>query len=112
MDHTRDNPLKRFTAFWVALLLVTAFAIAIILLRPLTHGKVDSAEAAKAEERRAVRTEVDREQSKNLSGGALDEALTANATSLLSSKPAPSAIKVPPAIPAAAPADQPAPASE
>jgi len=112
MDHTRDNPLKRFTAFWVALLLVTAFGIAAILLRPLTHAQADSTIEAKAEERRAVRADVDREQSKNLSGGALDEALAASAKSLHSSKPAPSAIKVPPATPAVAPADQPEPAAE
>jgi len=104
MDHTRDNPLKRFTAFWVAFLLVTAFGIACIILRPLTHAQVDSATEAKAEERLAVRAEVDREQSKKLSGEALDEALATTAKSLHNSKPEASAIKVP--------VDQPEPAAE
>ena len=104
MDHTRDNPLKRFTAFWVAFLLVTAFGIACLLLRPITHAQVNSATEAKAEERFAVRAEVDREQSKKLNGGALDEALATAAKSLHTSKPAASAIKVP--------ADQPEPAAE
>ena len=43
MDHNRDNPLKRFTAFWIALLLVGCFGIASIILRPMTHADVDTA---------------------------------------------------------------------
>ncbi len=83
MDHTRDNPLKRFTAFWVALLLVTAFGIACILIRPMTHAKVESATQAAADARRAVRADVDRAQSKALNEDALDDALKASAKALV-----------------------------
>ncbi len=106
MDHTRDNPLKRFTAFWVALLLVTAFGIACIILRPMTHAKVDSAMEAAADDRRAVRAEVDNAQRKNLNQSALDEAFKAKAVSLLKSEPKPGKVAVP------KPAAEPEPASE
>jgi len=110
MDHTRDNPLKRFTAFWVALLLVTAFGIACIILRPITHARVDSAMEAAAEDRRALRAEVDNAQDKNLNQDALDEAFQASAASLIASKPTPGKVAVPkPATKAPA---EPEPASE
>ena len=89
MDHTRDNPLKRFTAFWVALLLVTAFGIASILIRPMTHAKVESTTQAAADARRAVRADVDRAQSKALNEDALDDALKASAKALAPTQPDP-----------------------
>ena len=110
MDHTRDNPLKRFTAFWVALLLVTAFGIAGLILRPLMSNKVDSAMEEAADDRRAVRAEIDNAQRKKLNTAALDDAFKANAKSLLTSKPTPGAVAVPAAIPE--PAAEPEPASE
>lgn len=77
MDHTRDNPLKRFTAFWIALLLVFSFAVAMILLRPMTHHDSTSADEVISSNRLKVKREVDSAQDDALNSEALQEALTA-----------------------------------
>lgn len=110
MDHTRDNPLKRFTAFWVALLLVTAFGIACLIVGPFTSSKGDAATEAAADERRAVRTKVDSAQSNALNEAALEKAFESNAKSLLTSKPTPGKTAVPALAPT--PEAEPEPASE
>jgi len=81
MDHTRDNPLKRFTAFWIALLLVFCFAVALLLLRPLTHHDSVSADQIIAENRREVKREVDSAQSDALDQEALREAISSQLNS-------------------------------
>jgi len=99
MDHTRDNPLKRFTAFWIALLLVTAFGIACIILRPLTHGKVDSAYEAAREERLVVKSGIDRAQSGAINNDALSKAIESQAKTF-KEKPSAGSMAVPGAAPA------------
>ncbi|MFT6238634.1 MAG: hypothetical protein ACJAQT_000708 [Akkermansiaceae bacterium] len=110
MDHTRDNPLKRFTAFWVALLLVTAFGIACLIVGPFTKTDGDSSMKAAADERRAVRAKVDSAQSSALNELALEKAFEANAKTLRMNVPIPGKAAVPAAAPA--PAAEPEPASE
>ncbi len=107
MDHTRDNPLKRFTAFWVALVLVTAFGIAGIVLGPFFGGgdKEDPAYTQKSAERLGVRRQVENASEKALNREALDKALAAGSKSLLSSKPAKGARPVPAEQPADAAKD-------
>lgn len=105
MDHTRDNPLKRFTAFWIALLLVTAFGIACIILRPLTHGKVDTAYEMAGEDRLSIKADIEKVQADTLNEGALQKALEAGAAGLLGE---PSAGSMPVAGAAPAPAEKPA----
>ncbi len=99
MDHTRDNPLKRFTAFWIALLLVTAFGIACIILRPMTHGQVDTVSDVAGKERLAIRADIDKAQADTLNEDALEKALEAKTADLIKE---PSAGKMP--VPGAAPA--------
>ncbi len=89
MDHTRDNPLKRFTAFWIAILLVASFGIACLIVRPITHARVDSAVKAAADDRRAIRAQIDSAQEQKINRTSLDKALQSQAQSLLTSKPTP-----------------------
>ncbi|MDB4353700.1 hypothetical protein N9Z02_00180 [Akkermansiaceae bacterium] len=82
MDHTRDNPLKRFSAFWIAFLLVGCFGIACVILRPLTHGEVDTAYEMVSEERLAVKAEIKKAEAASLSSEKLQKALEATAKNL------------------------------
>ena len=109
MDHTRDNPLKRFSAFWIALLLVTAFGIACFILRPLTHGKVDAAYEMTGEDRLTIKADIDKVQADTLNVGALNRALEAKTKDLIK-EPSAGNMPVPEAAPAPAdkPADKPA----
>lgn len=75
MDHTRDNPLKRFKAFWIALLLVFSYGIALILLRPLTHGDSGSAMEVTGKARLEVKEELDRAQDSALDPDTLKKAI-------------------------------------
>jgi hypothetical protein len=77
MDHTRDNPLKRFTAFWIALLLVFSFAVALLLLRPLTHHDSESTGDLIREQRLEVKRQIDRDQKEALNGESLQKAIAA-----------------------------------
>jgi hypothetical protein len=109
MDHTRDNPLKRFSAFWIALLLVTTFGIGCIILRPLTHGKVETAYQAAADEKLAIKAEVLKAESEALNASALGKQMSSLAKTL-NSAPAPGAMPVttvPPAPTEGAPVEEP-----
>lgn len=111
MDHTRDNPLKRFNAFWVAILLVTTFGIGCIVLRPLTHGKVDTAYEAASDGRLAIKNEVLKAEAEALNSFALSDQMASVAKTLNSSKPTQGAMSVAVAAPAPveeAPAEEPA----
>lgn len=94
MDHNRDNPLKRFTAFWIALLLVGCFGIACIILRPLTHADVDTAyekvSAARLETKRAYESA----QAAALNEEKLSEEITA-ASKNLTAAPSAGAMPLP-----------------
>ncbi len=92
MDHNRDNPLKRFSAFWVALLLVGCFGIACIILRPLTHAKVETAYEQISDERLATKAEIEKTQAAALSSEKVAKALKASAANL---KQAPAAGAMP-----------------
>lgn len=51
MDHTRDNPLKRFTAFWIAIALISVFGLASLFISPLAARGESEAYQIKMEER-------------------------------------------------------------
>lgn len=110
MDHTRDNPLKRFTAFWITLLLVFCFGVALIILRPLTHSKAQTAYDLKSESKLEVKEEVDRAQESALNQAALKKAMAAQVSSFKQNVVAPGSMPVPGAAPAAAPAPAETPA--
>jgi hypothetical protein len=82
MDHTRDNPLKRFTAFWIALLLVGCFGIACIILRPLTHGHVDTAYEMVSDARLATKSEIKKTQAAVIDSEKLEKSLKSAAQTL------------------------------
>ncbi|MDB4265271.1 hypothetical protein N9891_00825 [bacterium] len=93
----------------MALLLITAFGIACLIFGIFDPKEVDASYEIAADERKAIRAEVDRAQSMALEPEKLNEAIQSTAASLLFSKEA--ATK--PAQPApAAQAAQPEPASE
>jgi len=108
MDHTRDNPLKRFKAFWIALLLVFSFGVALLILRPFTHGDSNSAMTVTGKARLEVKAELDRAQDSALNAGALDEAISGQLESFSQNTPAKGAMPVPAATPAPAPMVDPA----
>ena len=111
MDHTRDNPLKRFTSFWFALLLVTTFAIGALILWPLSHGDVETVADLKAADRLQIKAEVQKAQTENLNAEALAEAL-ANAAKAPSQAPSPGSMAVPSLAPESASAEDPAESPE
>lgn len=100
MDHTRDNPLKRFTAFWIAILLVLCFGVALILLRPLTHLASDSISEVISEERLEVKRNTDLDQEEALDVEALDAVLQAKLQTFDQNKVEKGAMPVPSAAPA------------
>ena len=109
MDHTRDNPLKRFKAFWIANLLVFSFGVALILLRPLTHMDSDSATDVTAQARWEVKKEVDSAQKAALAPEALQAALAEQAKGFAGQAESKGAMPLPSATPpAAAAGDKPA----
>ena len=112
MDHTRDNPLKRFAAFWIAVLLIGCFAIACVILRPLTHGKVDTAYEMKGEARVALVSEARSAQEATYDEAAMDKIIAAQAGQLHTQTPEPGARPVAAPAPAEAPKEdeKPAPA--
>ncbi len=108
MDHTRDNPLKRFTAFWIAILLVTSFGIALIITQPFAPDKTDKAYEMMGEGRLEIKEEIDRVQDDALNEAALAEALQAQIKSFGQNKESKGSMPVPGAAPAPAPAEKPA----
>jgi hypothetical protein len=110
MDHTRDNPLKRFKAFWIANLLVLSFGVALILLRPLTHMDADSAMDVAGKERLEVKKEVDRAQSEALKPDSLQAAMAEQLKTFQENTVKKGGRPVPSAAPAPVKDDEPAPA--
>jgi len=100
MDHTRDNPLKRFTAFWIAILLVFCFGVALILLRPLTHLDSESIAEIISEERLEVKRNTDLDQEEALNAEALEAALQDKLKSFDQNTVEKGAMPVPSATPA------------
>lgn len=94
MDHNRDNPLKRFSAFWIALLLVGCFGIACLILRPMTHGDVDTAYEKISAGRLATKLQIERAQSSAVDEEKLSKAAAAS-TKTLTSTPSPGAMPLP-----------------
>ena len=63
MDTVSDNPLKRFSSFWLGLLLVAAFGILALVAAPFLKGSgEDSVEAAAAAKRLATFGEMETAQ--------------------------------------------------
>ena len=108
MDHTRDNPLKRFTAFWIALLMVTSFGIALIIFQPFAPDKTDKAYEAAGEARLKIKEEIDRAQDDALNEESLEKALKAQAESYKKSTESKGGVSLSGAAPVATPAETPA----
>ena len=110
MDHTRDNPLKRFAAFWIAALLIACFAIACVILRPMTHAKVDTAYEAKSEERMVLISEARSAQKAAYDPAKIDKTIKAQAETLHQQTAEPSARPLTAPAPAEAPKEEEKPA--
>ena len=108
MDHTRDNPLKRFTAFWIAILLVFCFGVGLIILRPLTHSEAETAYDMKSDAKLETKAGIDRAQEGALNQDALKKAFDEQRKSFTTNTEAAGSMAVPGAAPAPAPADTPA----
>ena len=89
MDHTRDNPLKRFAAFWIAALLIASFAIACVILRPMTHRDVTTVYDMKAEARLELVSEARAAQGAALNTAALEKAIAEPSDNLSKQVPTP-----------------------
>ncbi|MGC6426726.1 MAG: hypothetical protein ACON5H_06995 [Akkermansiaceae bacterium] len=94
MDHNRDNPLKRFTAFWIALLLVGCFGIACVILRPLTHRAVDTAYQEASAARLDTKAAYEEAQSAAIDEEKLSKAIS-EASKTLSATPTAGAMPLP-----------------
>jgi len=92
MDHTRDNPLKRFTAFWVAFIIVSSFGIGAIILGAFSGDDVDPAYEAVSNERLKVKASIDNAQK------AADPDKIASHADALKAGQAASQMKVPPTV--------------
>jgi mono/diheme cytochrome c family protein len=67
MDTVSDNPLKRFSSFWLGLILFGAFGVLCLVLGPyLTAEKKDPAYQAAADKRLAVKAEMEAAQAESL----------------------------------------------
>ncbi|MFT6863254.1 MAG: hypothetical protein ACJAVK_001815 [Akkermansiaceae bacterium] len=108
MDHTRDNPLKRFTAFWIAILLVFCFGVGLIILRPLTHANSETAYDMRRDDKLAVKADIDRAQEGALNKAALQKAFDEQKESFTTNTVAAGSMAVPGAAPAPVPVDTPA----
>lgn len=82
MDHTRDNPLKRFTAFWVAFIIVSSFGIGAIILGAFSGDDVDPAYEAVSKERLEVKTSIDNAQKAGADPAKLAAAIASHADAL------------------------------
>lgn len=102
MDPTRDNPLKRFTAFWVAFGIILSFGVALLIFRPLTHRQAETAKGVAAQVRLDIKSSVDREQKEALNQQKLADVLAAQMTKF-TEKPSPGAMPAPGSAPASAP---------
>jgi len=97
MDHTRDNPLKRFSAFWISIFMVALFGIAGLILRPLTQASQETAYMAKEQERLETRAEIDRVQQAALEAKNIDDKAVSSFAKTLNQAPTPGSMAVPPA---------------
>ena len=52
MDPALDNPLQRFSSFWVGLLVFVVFGLGCVVLLPLFGGKKEDPQMAAASEKR------------------------------------------------------------
>ncbi|YCM44369.1 hypothetical protein V2O64_23985 [Verrucomicrobiaceae bacterium 227] len=95
MDHTRDNPLKRFNAFWIAILLVTTFGIGCLIVGPFTRTKVKTAYQEVSAERLAIKSDVLKAEAAALNTEALQEQMKSLAGTLNSVEPTPGSMIVP-----------------
>jgi uncharacterized protein YlxW (UPF0749 family) len=99
MDHTRDNTLRRFSAFWIAILLATSFGIALIITQPFAPDKTDKAYQMLSEGRLEIKDEIDRAQDDALNKEALAKALQAQAKSFDKNMESKGSMPVPGAAP-------------
>ena len=102
MDHTRDNPLKRFSAFWIAIVLATSFGLALIITQPFAPDKTDKAYEMVGEGRLEIKEEIDRAQNDALNEAALADALQAQAKSFDKNTESKGSMPIPSAAPASA----------
>ena len=94
MDHTRDNPLKRFSAFWIALVLVGLFGVASLIIGPLTQRSQDTAYMLKEEERLQIREQIDKDQEAAMAAKKVDGKAISAFSKTLNGAPTPGAMAV------------------
>lgn len=99
MDHSRDNPLRRFSAFWIAILLATSFGIALIITQPFAPDKTDKTYEMVSKGRLEIKDRIDRAQDEAFNEGALAEALQAQAESFDKNTESKGSMPVPGAAP-------------
>ena len=101
MDFTRDNPLKRFTAFWIGLGIFLIFGALALIVSPLASERQDKAYEIKEAQRLDTKRGILIAQETDLESRDLEKGRQA-ADLMAATAPKISEMKVP-AAPAAAP---------
>lgn len=87
MDTASDNPLRRFTSFWLGLAIFLAFAIVVLLLGPLLSGDSgDSMYEAAAERRLETKADLMRQQAEVLPAAKVEAAFSKVGPELLATE--------------------------
>ncbi|MDX1680837.1 MAG: cytochrome c [Akkermansiaceae bacterium] len=92
MDPNRDNPIIRFSAFWLGLGIVLIFAAVLVVIAFFdrdTPSRLDAIEAQKADQRYEIKEEVEAAQTEDLPAEAIEAAIPQVAQSLVEYAPEP-----------------------
>lgn len=87
MDHTRDNPIIRFGAFWWGLGTFLIFALLLAAIWFFNRKDPETLEDVAAKTRYVTKAKVDQEQAASLPKEAIEAAIPAVAAKLAASKP-------------------------
>lgn len=87
MDSPHDTPLKRFSAFWIGLLILALFAIIGLVFAIFDKNGTSDMEKAAAEGRLEIHERVNKEQAAELDPAAMKKSHDAMLQIMLTSKP-------------------------
>lgn len=87
MDHSRDNPIIRFTTFWWALGTFFIFAVLLAVIWLFNRAEPTTLEEAAAQPRYATKAKIDAAQAANISPEAIESAIEVMSKQLAASKP-------------------------